>query len=443
MAQLHQSKLLRLWPLLGLLLISCLLLACKTAEPIPPGSIHIMKIDGAIGPITERYVVRVFKNAELNKASLIIIELDTPGGVSSTTREIVQHFYQSSIPIAVYVSPAGGRAASAGTFLTIAAHIAAMAPNTSIGAAASVNVDGSDIESTLASKVENDSVSFIRGAAELRGRNADWAELAVREAVSITQDEALKLNVIDFVAVDINELVAQSNDREIIIKPGTSTFLTNISEAPRIYVEKTQWEKVLQLISNPTLATILLSLGFLALVFELSNPGLFLPGVSGVIAIVVGFLALGTLPVDTAGLALLGAALVFLLLELLVTSGGILGAGGVVALILGIIITFRETPTDLQPNKIVAAILIFILATLFISITIGLARLRKQTTPTGAEALIGRIAEVRTPLEPRGMVFLEGELWQAEITTGTATAGEQVTIVESEGLQLKVSKMER
>ena len=180
MAQLHQSKLLRLWPLLGLLLISCLLLACKTAEPIPPGSIHIMKIDGAIGPITERYVVRVFKNAELNKASLIIIELDTPGGVSSTTREIVQHFYQSSIPIAVYVSPAGGRAASAGTFLTLAAHIAAMAPNTSIGAAASVNVDGSDIESTLASKVENDSVSFIRGAAELRGRNADWAELAVR-----------------------------------------------------------------------------------------------------------------------------------------------------------------------------------------------------------------------------------------------------------------------
>jgi len=443
MAQLHQNKLLRLWPLLGLLLISCLLLACKTAEPTPPGSIHIIKIDGAIGPITERYVDRVFKNAELNKASLIIIELNTPGGVSSTTREIVQHFYQSSIPIAVYVSPAGGRAASAGTFLTLAAHIAAMAPNTSIGAAASVNVDGSDMESTLASKVENDSVSFIRGAAELRGRNADWAELAVRKAVSITQNEALKLNVIDIIAVDINELVAQSNDREIIIKPGTSTFLTNISEAPRIYIEKTQWEKVLELISNPTLATILLSLGFLALVFELSNPGLFLPGVSGVIAIVVGFLAFGTLPVETAGLVLLGAALVFLLLELLVTSGGILGAGGVVALILGIIITFRETPTDLQPNKIVAAILIFILATLFISITIGLARLRKQTTPIGAEALIGRIAEVRMPLEPRGMVFLEGELWKAEITTGTATAGEQVTIVESEGLQLKVSKMER
>ena len=202
-------------------------------------------------------------------------------------------------------------------------------------------------------------------------------------------------------------------------------------------------EKILELISNPTLATILLSLGFLALVFELSNPGLFLPGVAGVIAIVVGFLSLGTLPVDTAGLALIGAALVFLLLEILVTSGGILGAGGIVSLVLGIIITFRETPTDLQPNKIVAAILIFILATLFISITIGLARLRKQTTPIGAEALIGRIAEVRMPLEPRGMVFLEGELWKAEITTGTATAGEQVTIVESEGLQLKVSKLER
>ena len=402
-----------------------------------------MKIDGAIGPMTERFVERVFNKAELDQASLIVIELDTPGGVSSSTRQIVQRFYQSSVPIAVYVSPAGGRAASAGTFLTIAAHIAAMAPNTSIGAAAAVNTDGSDIESTLASKVENDSVSFIRGAAELRGRNADWAELAVREAVSITQDEALELNVIDFVSVSIDELLEQNNDRELLVKPGITTVLKNISEAPRVYIEQTQWEKILELISNPTLATILLSLGFLALVFELSNPGLFLPGVAGVIAIVVGFLSLGTLPVDTAGLALIGAALVFLLLEILVTSGGILGAGGIVSLVLGIIITFRETPTDLQPNKIVAFLLIFILATLFISIAIGLARSRKRISPIGSNALIGRIAEVRTPLEPNGMIFLEGELWRAEIINGSASEGEQVSILEAQGLKLKVKKMEK
>ena len=191
------------------------------------------------------------------------------------------------------------------------------------------------------------------------------------------------------------------------------------------------------------MATILLSLGFLALVFELSNPGLFLPGVAGVIAIVVGFLALGTLPVDTAGLALIGAAMVFLFLELLVTSGGILGGGGVVALILGIIITFRETPTDLQPNKIVAFLLIFVLATLFISIAVGLARSRNKVSPTGGDALIGRIAEVRTSLEPNGMVFLEGELWRAEIVNGTANEGEQVSILEVNGLQLKVSKLEK
>ena len=402
-----------------------------------------MKIDGAIGPMTERFVERVFEKAELDEASLIIIELDTPGGVSSSTREIVQRFYQSSVPIAVYVSPAGGRAASAGTFLTIAAHIAAMAPNTSIGAASAVNSDGSDIEETLASKVENDSVSFIRGAAELRGRNADWAELAVREAVSITQDKALELNVIDYLANDIDDLLAKITNIDVHLTPDTTETLTNISEAPRVYIEKTQWEKILELISNPTLATILLSLGFLALVFELSNPGLFLPGVAGVIAIVVGFLSLGTLPVDTAGLALIGAAMVFLFLELLVTSGGILGGGGIVSLVLGIIITFRETPTDLQPNKIVAAILIFFLAVLFISIAIGLARSRKKISPTGSDSLIGRMATVRTPLEPNGMVFLEGELWKAEIVTGSATEGEHVTIVETEGLQLKVSKMER
>ena len=402
-----------------------------------------MKIDGAIGPMTERFVERVFEKAKLNEASLIIIELDTPGGVSSSTREIVQHFYQSSVPIAVYVSPAGGRAASAGTFLTIAAHVAAMAPNTSIGAASAVNSDGSDIEETLASKVENDSVSFIRGAAELRGRNADWAELAVREAVSITQDKALELNVIDYIAYDIDDLLVTITNIDIILTPDTTETLTNISEAPRVYLEKTQWEKILELISNPTLATILLSLGFLALVFELSNPGLFLPGVAGVIAIVVGFLALGTLPVDTAGLALIGAAMVFLFLELLVTSGGILGGGGVVALILGIIITFRETPTDLQPNKIVAFLLIFVLATLFISIAVGLARSRNKVSPTGGDALIGRIAEVRTSLEPNGMVFLEGELWRAEIVNGTANEGEQVSILEVNGLQLKVSKLEK
>lgn len=393
--------------------------------------------------MTERFVERVFEKAELDKASLIIIELDTPGGVSSSTREIVQRFYQSSVPIAVYVSPAGGRAASAGTFLTIAAHIAAMAPNTSIGAASAVNSDGSDIEETLASKVENDSVSFIRGAAELRGRNADWAELAVREAVSITQDRALELNVIDYLANDIDDLLAKITNIDININPDTTKTLTNISEAPRVHIEKTQWEKILELISNPTLATILLSLGFLALVFELSNPGLFLPGVAGIIAIVVGFLALGTLPVDTAGLALIGAAMVFLFLELLVTSGGILGGGGVVALILGVIITFRETPTDLQPNKIVAFLLIFILATLFISITVGLARSRNRASPTGGDALVGRIAEVRTPLEPNGMVFLEGELWRAEIINGSANEGEQVSILEVKGLQLKVSKMEK
>ncbi len=407
-----------------------------------PGAIHILELDGGIGPITERYLDRGIGKAEDDAARLIVIEMDTPGGFSSSTREIVQRIEAASVPVVVYVSPIGARAASAGTFITMAAHIAVMAPNTSIGAASSINADGSDIEGTLGDKVENDSVSFIRGIAELRGRNADWAELAVRDAVSATQTEAVELNVVDFVALDLDEILERIDGTTIALNPETMVTLTGLTTAERVVTAMTIWERILERLADPTLATILISVGVLGLIIELGNPGLILPGVAGVIAIIVGFVGLGALPVETAGLVLIGAAIIFFALELFVPSGGILAGGGLLALVLGAIIAFRDTPTEFQPNRILLGILAFLLIMVFVSMAVGLSRMRRMRSTTGTEALVGSLAVARTPLTPDGMVFLRGERWRAELETGSAEEGDQVRVVSAEGLRLRVRKEE-
>ncbi len=422
-----------------LVLVAGIVAACGSDDP-ERGAVHLLRLDGGIGPITERYIDRGITKAEDEGAKLIVIEMDTPGGFSSSMREMVQRIEASDVPIVVYVSPWGARAASAGTFVTMAAHVAVMAPNTSIGAAAAINADGSDIEGTLGKKVENDAVAFIRGIAELRGRNADWAEEAVREAVAATQTEAVELNVVDFVAGDIDEILERIDGTAVELKPDVMVTLTGLTEAPRVSTGMTVWERVLEHLANPTLATILISLGMLGLFFELSNPGAIFPGVAGVLAIAVGFLALGVLPVDTIGLVLIGIALVFLALELFVPSGGILAGGGLVALILGAIIAFRDTPTEFQPNRILVGVLGFILVVMFTSMAVGLTRMRKIKRSTGTEALIGRMAVARTPLTPDGMVFIEGERWQAELEDGSAAEGEEVRVVSAEGLRLRVRK---
>ncbi len=425
--------------LLLLVLVAGIAAACGSDDP-ERGAIHLLRLDGGIGPITERYIDRGITKAEDEGAKLIIIEMDTPGGFSSSMREMVQRIEASDVPIVVYVSPWGARAASAGTFVTMAAHVAVMAPNTSIGAAAAINADGSDLEGTLGKKVENDAVAFIRGIAELRGRNADWAEEAVREAVAATQSEAVELNVVDFVAGDIDEILERIDGTAVELKPDVMVALTGLTESPRVSTDMTVWERVLEHLANPTLATILISLGMLGLFFELSNPGAIFPGVAGVLAIAVGFLALGVLPVDTIGLVLIGIALVFLALELFVPSGGILAGGGLVALILGAIIAFRDTPTEFQPNRILVGVLGFILVVMFTSMAIGVTRMRKIKRSTGTEALVGRMAVARTPLTPDGMVFIEGERWQAELEDGSAAEGEQVRVVSANGLRLTVRK---
>ncbi len=415
--------------------------ACGRAES-EPNAVHILTIDGSIGPITDEYVDRGIGIAEDEQASLVVILLDTPGGLSTSMEGIVKRILRAQVPVAVYVWPPGGRAASAGTFIAMAAHITAMAPSTRIGAAAAVNIDGSDIEGDLGKKIENDAVALIRSLAELRGRNADWAESAVREAAAVNAEEALALGVVDYVEPSLDDLLEELDGKRIELRPGVTYELGEVSRAPRVETRMTAWERFLSFLADPTLASILISLGFLGLIFELSNPGLIFPGVAGGIAIILGFLGLGALPIDTVGVALIALALLFFALELFVPSGGILAGGGVVAFVLGAIIAFRDTPAEVQPNRIVVGFLIFIVAAMFISILVGLARMRRIPAVVGTEALIGKTAVARTPLTPEGFVMVEGERWRARIEDGQAREGERVRIVGAEGLLLKVRKEE-
>jgi len=413
--------------------------ACASDEA-PDRAVHLMRAEGTVGPIMERYIDRGIDRAEDNQATLVVIELDTPGGLVSSMEDIVRRIESSSVPVAVYVSPAGARAASAGTFITMAGHVAAMAPSSVIGAAAAINSDGSDIEGTAGEKIENYNAALIRNLAEARGRNAEWAERAVREAIAATSSEALDLNVIDYVAADIDDLLTQVDGSTITLRPGVEVTFSALPEAERVRTDLTLWERLLDVIADPNIASILLALGFLGLVFELSSPGTILPGTFGAIAIVLGFLGFGVLPVETAGLVLIAIALALFALELFVPSGGILGIGGIIALILGGIIAFRDTPAEFQPSRILIVALVVVVSGMFISLAVGLARLRKLDLPVGSQAMVGMVAVARTPLNPAGQVAVMGERWQATIERGEAAPGDRLRVIAAEGLRLTVRK---
>jgi len=422
----------------GLVLSVVLLSACS--DSAPSGAVHVVKLDGDIGPITERFIDRALNRAEDNSARLVVIELDTPGGLDLSMRAIVKRIERSSVPIAVYVYPPGGRAASAGTFITMAGHLAVMAPNTSIGAASAINADGSDIQGTLGKKVENDAVAFIRGIAELRGRNADWAEQAVREAAAVNQSKAAELTVVDFVANDLDDLLRQADGRTLQLRPNVTVTLEGLTQAPRVTTSMTVWEQFLGFLADPTVASLLISLGFLALLIEIASPGLIVPGTVGVIAIVLGFLGFGVLPVDMAGIVLILLGLGMVALELFV-PGGILGVSGTVAITLGAIIAFRDTPADLRPPAWLLVVIVVVLVGAFGSMAYAVARMRGVGALTGPVALVGRVAIARSPLTPYGWVSIQGERWLAQLEGGEhAETGAHLRITGTDGLHLRVKK---
>ncbi|MCF8050712.1 MAG: nodulation protein NfeD [Desulfobacterales bacterium] len=419
--------------ILSLILILLLLaVPAKPASAIAGGDIYIVKVADAIGPGVAQYVANGLETAADKGAACVVIELDTPGGLAESMREIVQAIYRSPVPVVVYVSPSGARAASAGVMITLAADIAVMAPGTNIGAAHPVGAGGKEISDTMAEKVTNDMVAFVKSIAERRGRNGEWAEKAVRESVSATETEALEKNIVDLVAEDIDSLLEQIDGRTI---QGKGTL--DLSGARKIALEETLRDKILKTLSDPNIAYILMMIGLAGLYFELSNPGAIFPGVIGGISLILAFFAFQTLPVNYAGLMLILLAIVFFIMEMKIASFGLLSVAGVISLALGSLMLFKQGGPHMRLAWNVFLPTIILVSGFFVAVATMVFRAQVSKTHTGLDGLIGEIGQVRQDIDPEGKVFVHGELWKATADEAIRT-GTKVKVVEAEGLILKV-----
>jgi membrane-bound serine protease (ClpP class) len=401
----------------------------------------VIKIDGAINPVSASFIHNGIEKASREKAACLVIQLNTPGGLLESTRAIVSDILMSPVPVVVHVSPSGAHAGSAGVFITLAAHIAAMAPGTNIGAAHPVNLVGK-ADSVMNIKATNDAAAFIRSIAEKRKRNLEWSENAVRNSLSITENEALKKNVIDYIAPDENALLNQIDGRNVELSSGKVILHTKGAKIQ--YVEMSTSEKLLNFISNPDIAYLLLMLGMIGIYFELFNPGAVLPGVVGVISLILAFYAMNTLPVNYAGLMLIIFSLVLFLLEIKVVSHGVLAIGGVVSLFLGSVMLFKSS-SSLDMIKISTGIIISVtvLSTAFFLCVISLGlRAQRLKTVTGINILLGQTGETLSQLDPQGQLQVNGEVWTAESTQGKINKGELVKVIKVKGLTLFVEPLE-
>lgn len=399
-----------------------------------------VNLEGTITPVQYEYLSRGFEEAENANSDLIVILMDTPGGLDNAMRDIIQLINNSPITVAVYVVP-GGRAASAGFYITITADIAAMAPNTAIGAATPVSLgsDGEvDVSDEMKAKLLNDSIAYAKGLAEARGRNAEWAELAVREAASVSAGEALSLNVIDIVAPNLDSLLTAIKGREVT-RPDGSTVVMPTGQVNTSHTGMNFIEGLLLALTDPNIAYILLSIAILGITVELFNPGLIFPGVIGAISGLMAFYSLGVLPVNYAGILLMVIAVGLFIAEAFTPTFGIFTAGGIISFAIGSLILFKGGPLFSVKPWLIIIILLIITALLVFIIQRVVAAHRTQAS-TGSEDLKGKTVTVRTALSPSGTVFLEGEIWKAVLDEGKAEPGETVTINRSEGLTLHVSK---
>lgn len=399
-----------------------------------------MKIDGSINPSSADFIRNGIERAAREKAECIIIHLNTPGGLLKSTRVIVSDILASPVPVVVYVSPDGAHAGSAGVFVTLAAHIAAMAPGTNIGAAHPVALQN-QMDSTMNEKATNDAAAFIRTIAEKRHRNIEWAENAVRKSFSYSETEALEDSAIDIIAKNETELLALINGKTVEIISGKKTL--NTASAIVKEHKMSVWEKILDIISDPNIAYILFLLGMYGLIFELYNPGSILPGIVGVIALILALYSMHTLPINYAGLALIIFAIILFLLEIKVVSHGLLAIGGVISLFLGSMMLIKSN-SSLEMVKISWGVMIgaTIVSALFFLFIVGFGiRAQRRKVVTGIEALVGDTGEVIEALSPTGIIKVQGEIWNAESLTGTIDKGEKVRIKEMKNLKLFVERI--
>jgi membrane-bound serine protease (ClpP class) len=403
-----------------------------------PVTVEILTVDGTIVPVIADYIDRGISQAEKNDATVCIIELDTPGGLLDSTEKIVQTIMNAEVPIVVYVSPKGAWAASAGTFITLSGHIAAMTPGTTIGAAHPVSAGGEEIPEDQMKKIVEFSAKWMRTIAEERGRNMEQAELAVTESKSFTDVDALGNNLIDLRADNLESLISQINGWNVTLASGEEVTIdtTNYDSTRN---EMNAVERFLQAISDPNIAYILLSLASIGLIVEISNPGLVFPGVAGGISLFLAFYSLGVLDAYWGGIALILLAVGLFIAEYFTTSFGLLTAGGIASLVMGSLILFSHSPGIEVDRGLIAGVTIGFTA--FAVFVIGaIIRGQRRRKATGPEGMIGTIAIAKTPLDPTGTVLAEGELWTAASEGGRVTRGEEVTITRVEGLKLWVAK---
>jgi len=403
-------------------------------------SVYVITLNGVINPVASDFIRESIEKAEEGDAVCLVIQLDTPGGLMKSMRVIIKDIFAARIPVVVYVAPSGARAGSAGVFITMAAHIAAMAPGTNIGAAHPVAMGAqADTSDTMMEKITNDAVAFIKSIAERRGRNAEWAEKAVRESASITSSKALELNVIDYIAPSLDSLLLLIDGKEVETVAGKVVLKTANAN---IKVLKMSFRyRILDVISDPNIAYILLLIGIYGIFFELYNPGSIFPGVVGVISIILAFYALHTLPINYAGLLLIIFGIILFLLEVKIPSYGLLTVGGIVSLVLGSLMLFESPLPFLRVSwEVIAAATVT--TALFFIFAIGLALRAQQRKPTtGREGLVGEVGEAVDAFKNgQGQVLVHGEIWQAT-SSDKIKKGDGIRIVGVDGLKIKVQKL--
>ena len=422
----------------GALLAVVLLALAMPASAAAGGPVALVTVDGVISPVTVRIVTSALERARSEHAVALVIQLDTPGGLERSMRSIVQEILSSDVPVVVYVAPTGARAASAGVFITMAAPIAAMAPATNIGAAHPVAALGGSFDKEMKSKVENDAAAFARTIAATRGRNVEWAEKAVRQSVSATEREAVRLHIVDLLADSTTDLLDKIDGR--VVKTATRQVVLHTRGAAIQPIGIGFRDRVLNIITDPNVAYVLMMLGMLGLFFELSNPGVILPGVVGGISLILAFFAFQSLPISYAGLLLILFGVVLLIAEVKITSHGVLAVGGVVAMLLGSLMLFDTSMAELRVSWWVILPTVGVTAAVFVvALAAGLRALARRPI-TGAAGMVGGTGVARSALDPTGDVLVQGELWRAVAEGGPINIGEAVRITAVDGLTLKVVK---
>lgn len=406
----------------------------KTGESVRE-AVHVGTYEGVINPVAAEYINHVLAVAQEAGAAAVVLRLDTPGGLDTSMRLIIKDITASPIPVIVYVSPSGGRAASAGVFILYAAHIAAMAPGTNVGAAHPVAMGGGEMDAVMKAKVENDAAAYIKSIAEKRGRNAQWAEDAVRKSLSVTEKEALTLKVIDLVAEDLPSLLAAVDGREVVTGAGKVVLRTKGAPVTETVMG---WRlDALKALSDPNIAFILMTLGTIGLIAELYNPGAILPGIVGAISLILAFYSLQTLPINYAGVLLILLGIVLFILEIKVVSYGLLSLGGIASMVLGGLMLVK---TDVPFLKVSLSVIIPTVVTfggLFLAVTWLAVKSHRRRPVTGVESMVGTIAVAKTELAPHGKVLLQGELWDA-VSEEPIREGEEVEVKTVSGLTLTV-----